>query len=79
MNLQKQELKKLHNKYQLHLLKKISEQYSNKVSDPYSQQFQLYLRLAYQNKQSNKTLLLNVKQCHRMMRRHYALLKTELL
>ena len=48
----------------------ISEQYSNKVSDPFSQLPQLYLRLTYQNKQNNKTLLLSAKQCHRIMRRH---------
>jgi transglutaminase-like putative cysteine protease len=57
----------------------ISEHYSNKISEPFSTITQLYLRLTYQNKQDNTASALSAKQCHRMMRRHLALLKTELL
>ena len=56
----------------------ISERYPHKVSDPFSQLTQYYLRLTYQNKKAPKTTVLTTKQCHRMMRRHLALLKTEL-
>jgi transglutaminase-like putative cysteine protease len=56
----------------------ISERYPHKVSVPFSQLTQYYLRLTYQNKQDPKTTVLTTKQCHRMMRRHLALLKTEL-
>jgi len=57
----------------------ISEHYSDKISDPFSKITQLYLRLTYQNKQDNAASVLSDKQCHRMMRRHLARLKTELL
>jgi transglutaminase-like putative cysteine protease len=57
----------------------ISEQYSNKVSTQFTQITQLYLRLTYQNKQNTDAIILDTKQCHRMMRRHLSLLKTELL
>jgi transglutaminase-like putative cysteine protease len=56
----------------------ISERYPHKVSVPFSQLTQYYLRLTYQNKQDPKTTKLTTKQCHRMMRRHLTLLKTEL-
>jgi transglutaminase-like putative cysteine protease len=56
----------------------ISERYPHKVSDPFSQLTQYYLRLTYQNKQDPKTTVLTTKHCHRMMRRHLTLLKTEL-
>jgi transglutaminase-like putative cysteine protease len=56
----------------------ISEHYSNKISDHFSKITQLYLRLTYQNKQNSSSSLLSAKQCHRMMRRHLGLLKTEL-
>ncbi len=57
----------------------ISAHYSNKISDPFSHITQLYLRLTYQNKQDTGVSVLSAKQCHRMMRRHLTLLKTELL
>ena len=57
----------------------ISEHYSQKVSDPFTHITQHYLRLTYQNQQTIKASLPNTKQCHRMMRHHLALLKTELL
>ena len=57
----------------------ISEHYCDKISDPFSHITQLYLRLTYQNKQNSGTSVLSAKQCHRMMRRHLALLKNELL
>jgi hypothetical protein len=57
----------------------ISEHYSQKVSDPFTHITQHYLRLTYQNQQTMKASLPNTKQCHRMMRHHLALLKTELL
>jgi hypothetical protein len=56
----------------------ISERYPHKVSDPFSQLTQYYLRLTYQNKKDPKTIVLTTKQCHRLMRRHLTLLKTEL-
>ena len=56
----------------------ISECYPHKVSDPFSQLTQNYLRLTYQNKKDPKTTALTTKQCHRMMRRYLTLLKTEL-
>ncbi|MFT6988138.1 MAG: transglutaminase-like putative cysteine protease [Paraglaciecola sp.] len=57
----------------------ISEHYSNKISQPFDQITQLYLRLTYQNKQDTAASVLSAKQCHRMMRRHLALIKIELL
>jgi len=57
----------------------ISEHYSEKISSLFSHITQLYLRLTYQNKQDTGMSVLSTKQCHRMMRRHLALLKTELL
>jgi transglutaminase-like putative cysteine protease len=57
----------------------ISKHYSHKVSDPFSHITQHYLRLTYQNKQTPDASIPNQKQCHRIMRRHLAMLKTELL
>jgi transglutaminase-like putative cysteine protease len=57
----------------------VNERYPTKVSDPFSHITQLYLRLSYQNSQDTGASVLSVKQCHRMMRRHLSLLKTELL
>jgi transglutaminase-like putative cysteine protease len=57
----------------------ISEHYSDKISQPFSQITQLYLRLIYQNRQDPDPSELNAKQCHRIMRRHLAIIKTELL
>tara|TARA_R110002167_G_scaffold58859_1_gene166815 strand:+ start:1 stop:1752 length:1752 start_codon:yes stop_codon:yes gene_type:complete len=57
----------------------INEQYPTKVSDPFTHITQLYLRLTYQNKLDTDSSILSVKQCHRMMRRYLALLKSELL
>jgi transglutaminase-like putative cysteine protease len=57
----------------------ISEHYSRKVSDPFAHITQCYLQLTYQNKQDGKSLTPNATQCHRMMRRHLARLKAELL
>jgi transglutaminase-like putative cysteine protease/uncharacterized membrane protein len=57
----------------------ISEHFSHNISDPFAHITQLYLRLTYQNNQDTGTSVLSAKQCHRMMRRHLALLKTELL
>ena len=57
----------------------ITEHYSHKISDPFSHITQLYLRLTYQNKPGIGEAALSDKQCHRMMRRHIALLKIELL
>lgn len=57
----------------------ISEHYSNKISDPFSQITQLYLRLTYQKNSDTGGAMLSAKQCHRMMRRHLVLLKIELL
>ncbi len=57
----------------------ISEHYCYKVSEPFSHITQHYLLLTYQNKHNFEASLPNTKQCHRMMRRHLALLKTELL
>ena len=57
----------------------ISEHYSEKISSLFSHITQLYLRLTYQNKQDTGMSVLSTKQCHRMMRRHLTLLKTELL
>jgi len=59
--------------------RQISEHYPHKVSDTFSQLTQLYLRLTYQNKQDTGTSVLSTKQCQRMMRRHLAQLKSELL
>ena len=57
----------------------IKQHYPSKVSDAFSHITQLYLRLSYQNHQDTGASVLSVKQCHRMMRRHLSLLKTELL
>lgn len=57
----------------------INEQYPTKVSDPFTHITQLYLRLTYQNKLDTDSSILSVKQCHRMMRRYLAQLKSELL
>jgi transglutaminase-like putative cysteine protease len=57
----------------------ISERFSNKISEPFAQITQLYLRLTYQSKQDTSTSVLTEKQCHAMMRRHLSQLKTELL
>ena len=57
----------------------IKQHYSDKISQPFTQLTQLYLRLTYQNKPHNDASVLSVKQCQRMMRRHLAVLKTELL
>jgi hypothetical protein len=56
----------------------ISEHYSHNISAQFTHITQHYLRLTYQNKQNTDDSVPNVKQCHRMMRRHLALLKTEL-
>jgi transglutaminase-like putative cysteine protease len=56
----------------------IDEHYSEKISQPFTQITQLYLRLIYQNKPDAGASVLNTKQCHRMMRHHLALLKAEL-
>ncbi|MFT4810892.1 MAG: hypothetical protein ACI9LX_004260 [Paraglaciecola sp.] len=56
----------------------ISENYPHKVSDPLSQLTQYYLRLTYQIKQDPKITVLTTKKCHRLMKRHLTLLKTEL-
>ncbi|WP_299078162.1 DUF3488 and transglutaminase-like domain-containing protein [uncultured Paraglaciecola sp.] len=56
----------------------INEQYSSEISRPFSHITQLYLRLCYQNNQVNPDSVLSTKQCHRMMRRHLAQLKSEL-
>lgn len=57
----------------------ISEHYSHKISDPFYHITQHYLRLTYQYKQSPEASIPSAKQCHRMMRYHLAVLKTELL
>lgn len=57
----------------------ISEHYSDKISHPFSQITQLYLRLTYQNKPDTATSVLSARQCHRIMRINLALLKTQLL
>jgi hypothetical protein len=57
----------------------INEHYSYKVSEPFSHITQHYLRLTYQNKHTCEAPILNTKKCHRIMRHHLALLKTELL
>lgn len=57
----------------------ISEHYPHNISDPFIQITQLYVRLTYQNKLDTGASVLSTKQCHRMMRRHLTLLKTELL
>lgn len=57
----------------------ISERFSNKISEPFAQITQLYLRLTYQSKQDTSTSVLTEKQCHSMMRRHLSQLKSELL
>lgn len=59
--------------------RQIHEHYSNKISDPFTDITQLYLRLTYQNMQDTRVSVLSLKQCHRMMRRHISLLKTELV
>jgi transglutaminase-like putative cysteine protease len=56
----------------------INEGYSEKISSAFAQITQLYLRLNYQNQQNSQSSVLNIKQCHRMMRHHISLLKTEL-
>jgi transglutaminase-like putative cysteine protease len=58
---------------------KIGEHYSNNISDPFSRITQLFLRLTYQKKQDDGVSVLSVKKCHRIMRRHLALLKAELV
>ncbi|MBU3006048.1 transglutaminaseTgpA domain-containing protein [Paraglaciecola arctica] len=57
----------------------INEHYPTIVSEPFTHITQLYLRLSYQNIQDTSTSVLNVKQCHRMMRRYLTQLKTGLL
>ncbi|WP_339723220.1 DUF3488 and transglutaminase-like domain-containing protein [uncultured Paraglaciecola sp.] len=57
----------------------ISDHYPTMVSEPFTHITQLYLRLSYQNIDNIGASVLNVKQCHRMMRRHLTQLKTGLL
>ena len=57
----------------------ISSLYSESISKPFTQFTLLYLRLTYQNKPPQGSSVLSTKQCHRMMRRHLAQLKSELL
>ena len=57
----------------------IHEHYPNKISTPFTDITQLYLRLTYQNMQGTSASVLSPKQCHRMMRRHISRLKTELV
>jgi transglutaminase-like putative cysteine protease len=57
----------------------INDDYSYRVSEPFSHITQHYLRLTYRNKHTSEAPILNTKKCHRIMRHHLALLKTELL
>jgi transglutaminase-like putative cysteine protease len=57
----------------------INEHYADEISEPFTHITRLYLRLTYQNTQNTGASVLSLKQCHRMMRRYLALLKTELI
>jgi len=56
----------------------ISKHYSHKVSEPFFHITQHYLRLTYRHQQACEVSAPSTTQCHRMMRRHLAQLKTQL-
>jgi transglutaminase-like putative cysteine protease len=57
----------------------INEHYPTIISEPFGHITQLYLKLSYQNHNNLDESVLSVKQCHRMMRKHLAKLKSGLL